>query len=50
MEKTLIEDAESHGWSREIERHQATATKIIQLLTDLGELEKRTEVVTTQDD
>ena len=39
VESTLMKDAENRGWSREIERHQATVTRINQLLTDLGELE-----------
>jgi hypothetical protein len=36
-EQTLVEDAISHGWQREIERHQCTIRRIEQLLTDLGE-------------
>jgi hypothetical protein len=33
----LIEDAISHGWDREVERHRCAATRIEQLLEDLGE-------------
>jgi hypothetical protein len=32
----LIEDAASHGWEREIERHRSTVNRIEQLLTELG--------------
>ena len=37
VELTLAEDAKVRGWPREVERHQATAARIEQLLTDLGE-------------
>lgn len=37
VERTLAEDAETRGWPREQERHIATATRLEQLLTDLGE-------------
>lgn len=33
----LAEQARAQGWPREIERHQAIARRICQLLTDLGE-------------
>jgi len=36
-EKALIEDAQSRGWPREVERHQCTTRKIEALLTELGE-------------
>lgn len=34
-EEALITDAEVRGWSREVERHQATQRRIKQLLSDL---------------
>lgn len=37
LEIDLIEDANSHGWLREVERHQCTITRIEQLLCELGE-------------
>jgi len=37
QELALIEDALAHGWQREVERHQCTARRIEQLLTDLRE-------------
>jgi site-specific recombinase XerD len=36
-ERELVEDAFSHGWQREVERHQCTIRRLEQLLTDLGE-------------
>ena len=36
-EEELIEDARSHGWQREVERHQWTVKRIEQLLAELGE-------------
>jgi len=36
-ELELIEDAVTHGWEREVERHKCTVKRIEQLLTDLGE-------------
>jgi hypothetical protein len=33
----LVEDAATHGWQREIERHQCTIRRLEQLLTDLRE-------------
>jgi site-specific recombinase XerD len=36
-ELELIEDAISHGWQREVERHHCTVKRIEQLLLDLGE-------------
>src|SRR5258708_37100789 len=36
-ERELVEDAISHGWQREVERHQCTIRRLEQLLTDLGE-------------
>lgn len=36
-EEELIEDARSHGWQREVERHQWTIKRIEQLLAELGE-------------
>jgi integrase len=36
-EMELVEDAISHGWQREVERHQCTIQRLEQLLTDLGE-------------
>ncbi len=36
-ELELVEDAVSHGWQREVERHQCTIRRIEQLLIDLGE-------------
>jgi hypothetical protein len=37
QELELVEDAVSHGWQREVERHQCTVRRIEQLLVDLGE-------------
>jgi hypothetical protein len=37
VELQLIEDAQSHGWQREVERHSCAVTRIDQLLADLGE-------------
>ena len=37
VEQQLIQDADQHGWAREAERHTATANRIQDLLTDLGE-------------
>ena len=37
IEQELAEDAQQHGWQREVERHQCTARRIEQLLADLGE-------------
>jgi site-specific recombinase XerD len=36
-EKELVEDAVSHGWQREVERHRCTIGRLEQLLSDLGE-------------
>ena len=36
-EITLIEDAISHGWEKEVERHRCTIKRIDQLLRDLKE-------------
>lgn len=36
-ERELIDDALSHGWMREVERHRCTVTRIERLLQDLGE-------------
>ena len=36
-ELEFIEDAQSRGWQREVERHQCTLQRIEQLLIDLGE-------------
>ena len=36
-EQELIEDAVTHGWEREVERHRCTMRRIEQLLADLGE-------------
>lgn len=36
-EDELIDDAERRGWSREVERHQATKRRLQQLLADLDE-------------
>ena len=36
-ERELVEDAVSHGWPREVERHQCTIGRIERLLSDLGE-------------
>jgi hypothetical protein len=36
-EKELVEDAISHGWQREVERHQCTIRRLEQLLKDLSE-------------
>ena len=35
-ELTLIDDAVSHGWLREVERHRCTVARIEHLLADLG--------------
>jgi integrase len=46
VELALAKDAEQRGWPREVERHRATAARIEQLLTDLGEpLEESVEPV-----
>jgi hypothetical protein len=37
MELALATDAEARSWPREVERHRATATRVAQLLTELGE-------------
>jgi len=37
VELTLMEDASSRGWQREVERHQCTVKRIEQLLHDLNE-------------
>ncbi len=37
IEQELVEDALSHGWQREVERHHCTIGRIEQLLIDLGE-------------
>jgi integrase len=37
IEQELVEDAHTHGWPREVERHQCTIRRIEQLLMDLGE-------------
>jgi site-specific recombinase XerD len=37
IEQELVEDATTHGWQREVERHQCTIRRLEQLLTDLGE-------------
>jgi hypothetical protein len=37
VELELIEDAEVHGWPREVERHRCTVRRLEQLLADLGE-------------
>jgi len=37
QELALIQDAASHGWEKEVERHRCTARRIEQLLADLGE-------------
>jgi len=42
LETQLIEDAEVHGWTREVERHQRTAERLRLLLDDLGEAEALT--------
>jgi integrase len=37
IEQELVEDAATHGWHREVERHQCTIRRLEQLLLDLGE-------------
>jgi hypothetical protein len=37
IEQELVEDARTHGWQREVERHHCTLRRLEQLLTDLGE-------------
>jgi hypothetical protein len=37
VELTLVADAETRGWPREVERHRATAARLEQLLAELGE-------------
>jgi hypothetical protein len=37
VELALAADAEARGWPREVERHRATATRLEQLLAELGE-------------
>lgn len=36
-EDELIADAERRGWAREVERHQSTKRRLLQLLDDLDE-------------
>lgn len=36
-EQELVKDAMTHGWQREVERHQCTIKRIEDLLRDLGE-------------
>ncbi|MGH3367666.1 MAG: tyrosine-type recombinase/integrase [Nocardioidaceae bacterium] len=36
VEQQLIDDATTRGWQREIQRHEATKTRIEQILADLG--------------
>jgi hypothetical protein len=36
-EQTLIQDAQTRGWQREVQRHQAVADRVEALLTELGE-------------
>jgi len=36
-ELTLVEDAKSRGWEKEVERHRCTIRRIEQLLLELGE-------------
>lgn len=36
-EQALVQDAITHGWQREIERHRCTIKRIEQLLADLAE-------------
>ncbi len=37
IEQGLVEDAISHGWQREVERHSCAIQRIEQLLSELGE-------------
>ncbi len=37
VEQQLVQDAGERGWTREVERHTATARRLRRLLTDLGE-------------
>jgi hypothetical protein len=37
VEQELIEDAATHGWQPEVERHQSTIRQLEQLLADLDE-------------
>jgi len=37
IEQELVEDAATHGWQRDVERHQCTMRRLEQLLADLGE-------------
>lgn len=37
IEQELVEDAATHGWQREVERHRCTMRRLEQLLTDLAE-------------
>jgi len=41
VKQQLIDDATARGWSREVERHQATPQRPLQLLEQLGESETR---------
>ena len=41
VEQQLIDDATARGWDREVERHQATRQRLLQLLDQLGESETR---------
>jgi hypothetical protein len=38
IEQELIEEAQAHGWQREVERHRCTIQRIEQLLMGLNEL------------
>jgi len=45
IEQELIEDAQAHGWQREVQRQQCTLMRIEQLLNELGEAVDGPEVV-----
>jgi hypothetical protein len=39
-EQDLIADAVTHGWDREVERHEATSRRLRQLLTELEDADQ----------
>src|SRR3954447_24718088 len=43
VEAQLVEDARRRGWSREVERHQATRRRILDLLHELGSAAHNTD-------
>ena len=46
VELNLVQDAVERGWDREVERHQRTADRLQDLLTDLGHPTEQDAVTT----